>query len=324
VEFGMEDCGQLGTLLRARSVALVGASEGSIWSNAAFRNFEALGFTGRVYPVNPKGGTFHGLAAASTCRAIGEAVDAALLMVPAGALDGAMADLAGAGIRSAVILSSGYAEAGEAGLVRQRELAALASETGITLLGPNCLGFINYIDRVPIWTVSLPSRIAGSVALVSQSGATAAYLAGYCAQQGIGLSFIVSTGNEAGVTVADAVDYLIDDAATRVIAVFLETTRDANLLGAAAVKAMAAGKPIVALKIGTAEITARAAQAHTGSLVGNDRVFDAACGRVEARSAACRGGRGDFRRHLRSGIRPVGQRRRGDGRACARDHDRLA
>jgi acyl-CoA synthetase (NDP forming) len=275
----MEHSGQLGALLRAKSVALVGASERSIWANAAFRNFAALGFAGRVYPVNAKGGMFHDLAAAATCRAIGEEVDAALLMVPADALDGAMADLADAGIRSAVILSSGYAEAGQAGRIRQRELADLARDKGIMLLGPNCLGFINYIDRVPIWTVSLPSRIAGSVALVSQSGATAAYLAGYCAQQGIGLSFIVSTGNEADLTVARVVDYLIDDDATRVIAVFLETARDAALLAAAAVRAMAAGKPIVVLKIGAADITARAAQAHTGSLVGDDRVFDAACAR---------------------------------------------
>lgn len=264
-------------LLRARSIALVGATERSAWSNGAFANFGRLGYEGSIHVVNPNGGRVHGINAATSCRALGEHVDAALLMVPMRAIEDALQDLHEAGINNAVILTSGFAEMGGDGAGRQTSLAALAREKGIHLLGPNCLGFINFIDRVPIWTINLPTRLAGNVALVSQSGATASYIAEFAGRQGVGLSYIVSTGNEADLNVARVVDYMVDDDATRVICLFLETSRDAQTLAAAAQRALRAGKPVIALKIGTSEITAKSAQAHTGSLVGDDRVFDAAC-----------------------------------------------
>lgn len=264
-------------LLRARSIALVGATERSAWSNGAFANFGRLGYEGSIHVVNPKGGRVHGINAATSCRALGQHVDAALLMVPMHAIEDALQDLHEAGINNAVILTSGFAEMGSDGVGRQTSLAALAREKGIRLLGPNCLGFINFIDRVPIWTINLPTRLAGNVALVSQSGATASYIAEFAGRQGVGLSYIVSTGNEADLNVARVVDYMVDDDATRVICLFLETSRDAQTLAAAAQRALRAGKPVIALKIGSSEITAKSAQAHTGSLVGDDRVFDAAC-----------------------------------------------
>lgn len=264
-------------LLRARSIALVGATERSAWSNGAFANFGRLGYEGSIHVVNPNGGRVHGINAATSCRALGEHVDAALLMVPMRAIEDALQDLHEAGINNAVILTSGFAEMGGDGAGRQTSLAALARKKGIHLLGPNCLGFINFIDRVPIWTINLPTRLAGNVALVSQSGATASYIAEFAGRQGVGLSYIVSTGNEADLNVARVVDYMVDDEATRVICLFLETSRDAQTLAAAAQRALRAGKPVIALKIGTSEITAKSAQAHTGSLVGDDHVFDAAC-----------------------------------------------
>ncbi len=264
-------------LLRARSIALVGATERSAWSNGAFANFNRLGYDGNLHMVNPKGGRIHGIAAATSCRSIGQPVDTALLMVPMQAIAETLEDLHDAGIANAVILTSGFAEMGGDGAARQSALSALAREHGIQLLGPNCLGFVNYIDRVPVWTINLPSTLVGNVALVSQSGATASYIAEFAGRQGVGLSYIVSTGNEADLNVARIVDYLIDDHATRVICLFLETSRDAQTLAAAAQRALEVGKPIVALKIGSSQVTARAAQAHTGSLVGDHRVFDAAC-----------------------------------------------
>jgi acyl-CoA synthetase (NDP forming) len=266
-------------LFRARSVALVGATDRSIWSTAAFANFARLGFTGRVHAVNRKGGTVHGLAAATSCAAIGETVDAALLMVPESAIAEAFADLNAAGIRNAVVLTSGFAETGPAGAERQARLLATARAEGVALLGPNCLGFINYADRVPIWTTQppLPVLPGGAIGVVSQSGATAGFIAGFAHRQGIGLSYQVSTGNEADISVARVVDFLVDDPATKVIGLFLETVHDAATLAAAARRALAAGKPVIAIKIGASETAARAAVAHTGSLVGDDRVFEAAC-----------------------------------------------
>ncbi|NOG69932.1 acetate--CoA ligase family protein [Roseicella sp. DB1501] len=279
----------LAGLFRARSVALVGATERSIWSTAAFANFARLGFTGRVHPVSRKGGTVHGLPAATSCAAIGEPVDAALLMVPEQSIAEAFADLNAAGIRHAVVLTSGFAEVGAEGAARQEALLAAARAQGVTLLGPNCLGFINYADRVPIWTTQPPMPIlqGGSIGVVSQSGATAGFIAGFAHRQGIGLSYQVSTGNEADVNVARVVDFLVEDPATRVIGLFLETVHDAPLLAAAARRALAADKPIVAIKIGASETAARAAEAHTGSLVGDDRVFDAVCRQLGIIRVSC-------------------------------------
>ena len=276
-------------LFRARSVALVGATDRSIWSQAAFDNFERIGFAGHVHPVSRKGGTVHGLPAATSCAAIGEPVDAALLMVPEQAIAEAFADLNAAGIRNAVVLTSGFAEVGAEGARRQEALLAAARAEGVTLLGPNCLGFINYADRVPIWTTQPPMPVipGGAVGVVSQSGATAGFIAAFAQRQGIGLSHQVSTGNEADVNVARVVDFLVDDPATRVIGLFLETVHDAPLLASAARRALAADKPIVAIKIGASEAAARAAEAHTGSLVGDDGVFDAVCRQLGVIRVSC-------------------------------------
>ena len=269
----------LAGLFRARSLALVGASERSFWSNVARANCEAIGFDGKIHLVNPKGGIVYGRPAATSCAAIGEAVDAALLMVPIGAIPDSFADLAAAGIRNAVILTAGFAEMGEAGIARQRDMAELARRSGITLLGPNCLGFLNLLDRVSIWTSTYTGIPPGNVAIVSQSGAVASYLVDHAIQQGIGVGYVVSTGNEADLSAARTIEFLIDDPRIKVVAAFMETARDAQILAAAAERARASEKAIVALKIGSGQLTAAAAQAHTGSLVGDDGVFTAACRR---------------------------------------------
>lgn len=277
----------LGGLFNARSIALVGATERSVWSNTAFANCGTVGFDGKLHLVNAKGGTIYGAAAATSCAAIGEQVDAALLMVPGAALEGALDDLQSAGIGHAVVLSSGFAELGEEGAERQLQLVACARARGIRLMGPNTLGFVNLGAGVSIWTSALPQVVKGSIAVVSQSGATGSYISAYAAQQGLGLSFLAATGNEADIRVDDVVHFLADDPATSCMLLFLESVRNADALRAAADRALEAGKPLVAIKIGTSETTAKAALAHTGSLVGDDRVFEAACRRygiIRARS----------------------------------------
>jgi acyl-CoA synthetase (NDP forming) len=265
-------------MFRARSIALVGATERSAWSNMAFRNFERLGYQGRVHLINRRGGVIYGKNAATSCVAVGETIDAALMMVPVEVMGEAFADLQAAGVRNAVILAAGFAEAG--GADRQHELLRQARDAGLTLIGPNCLGFINYVDRVPLW--STPIRVpvvAGAIALISQSGATASYITTFANEFGIGFSHVVSTGNEADLSVARVARYLVDDPATKVIALFVETVRDRAALIETAELARRANKPIIVFKVGSSEAAAKAAQAHTGSLVGDDRVFDAACQR---------------------------------------------
>jgi acyl-CoA synthetase (NDP forming) len=268
----------LDRFIRPRTIALVGATERSIWSVAAHDNLVRFGFAGRIIPVNPKGGVIHGLPAATSCAAAGESIDAALLMVPATALLETIEDLRSAGVAGAVLLSSGFAEMGSAGAAQQAGLAQAARKSGIRLLGPNCLGFVNYVDGTPMWTTPLRRPTPGpTFALVSQSGALAAHLEQSAHQQSIGLTHIISTGNEADIDVADAIDYLAANSPARAIALFLETVRHPARFAKAVAYADSVGKPVVVLKVGSSEAAAQAAQAHTGSLVGNDRVFDALC-----------------------------------------------
>jgi acyl-CoA synthetase (NDP forming) len=265
-------------LLRPRAIALIGASERSIWSNSAYENLQRFKYEGSVYLVNRHGGTVYGKPAVTSLGDIGEPIDAALLMVPAAAILATMADLQAAGVAGAVVLSSGFAEAGSAGEARQRELTRAAREAGIRLLGPNCLGFVNFVDATPIWTMAArrqPSNAA--LAIVSQSGATAGQIGAFAHQQRIGLTYIVSTGNEADVGVAEIIDYLADEPRTRAIALFIESVREPQRFAEAIRRAQAAGKAVIALKVGSNPATARAAQAHTGALVGDDRVFSAVC-----------------------------------------------
>ena len=164
-------------LFSPRSVALVGASERSIWSVSAFDNISRFGFDGPLHLINPKGGVIHGRQTATSCSAVGEQIDTALVMVPEAVLLETFDDLQQAGITSAVILSSGFAEAGADGLARQQAMTEKAASAGIRLLGPNCLGFANYTAKTAIWTTPLRRPMPNaSMAIVSQSGALAGQL----------------------------------------------------------------------------------------------------------------------------------------------------
>jgi acyl-CoA synthetase (NDP forming) len=266
------------SLLRPRSIAIVGASEKSRWSRTAYDNLTRSGFRGEVHLVNPRGGMVHGKAAATNPAAIGAQVDLAIVLVPAPVVAEAIDDLGAAGVRSAVVLTSGFAETGKAGAELQAKVGQSARRHGMRLLGPNSLGFINFADNVQAWTtpVRAPSKNTG-IAIVSQSGATAFFLAELAYQQDLGLSYVIATGNEVDLDASAFVDYLLDDPHTRAIALFIETVRDPARFLSAAKRALQQAKPIVVLKVGSSEVTARSAAAHTGALVGDDRVFDGIC-----------------------------------------------
>jgi acetate---CoA ligase (ADP-forming) len=265
---------RLTSLFRPRSVALVGAANKSAFSSIAYHNLARFGFSDRTYLVNRRGAETHGRATVTSCRQIGEPVDVAYLMVPQAGMAEALEDAAAAGIRNAVVLSSGYGEAGPAGRAAQDDLVARAASLGMVLLGPNHLGFANFIDRVPVCSVpGLPDR-AGPVALLSQSGASSSAMLDFAGMVNVGLSYLVTLGNEAMITAGHVVDFLADDPHTRAFAIFMETVRDPEVFRRAAVRAAAAGKALVVLKAGSSVLSARTAAAHTGALVGDDRVID--------------------------------------------------
>ncbi|UFS97695.1 acetate--CoA ligase family protein [Nocardia huaxiensis] len=266
---------RLASLFRPRSVALVGASDKSGFSLTTYRNLLKAGFGDRVFLVNRRGVETHRRPTVTSCAAIGEPVDVAFMMVPqAGMLD-ALTDAAAAGIRNAVVLSSGYGEAGAAGRRAQTELVAHAESLGMVLLGPNHLGFANFAEQVPVASIPGLPRESGPVALLSQSGASCGAMVDFAAMTGIGLSYLVTLGNEAMITAGHVLDYLVDDEHTRAVAIFMEAIRDPEVFRAAARRAAEAGKAVVVLKAGSSELSARTAAAHTGALVGDDATIDA-------------------------------------------------
>jgi acyl-CoA synthetase (NDP forming) len=266
---------RLTTLFRPRSVALVGASDKSVFSMIAHANLVQFGLADRTYLVNRRGAVTHGQPTVRSCAEIGEPVDVAFLMVPQAGTIEALSDAAAAGIRNAVVLSSGYGEAGEAGRAAQAELAAHAQALGMVLLGPNHLGFANFTEGIPVCSIPGLPRAAGPVALLSQSGASSSAMLDFATMVNVGLSYLVTLGNEAMITAGHVLDFLVDDPGTRAVAIFMETVRDPELFHRAARRAAAAGKAIVVLKAGSSALSARTAAAHTGALVGDDRVTDA-------------------------------------------------
>lgn len=275
------DAHPLSTMFQPRSIALVGASEKSIWSHFIIRNFKDFGYEGEVYAVNRGGATVYGVTGYTSCVAIGCPVDVAFIFVPQSAVMEALDDAAAAGIRNAVVLSSGYAEVGGEGVVLQDALLARARDLGVRIWGPNTLGFNNVSARTPVSAIGAVQPILPpSIAIVSQSGATASELNEFAHSQNIGVSFVAATGNQGDITLSNVVDYLVDHAATRAIAIFAETICDPEAFVAAAERARAQAKPIVMLKIGRSVLAAAVAAAHTGSLIGDDTVFNAICERL--------------------------------------------
>jgi acyl-CoA synthetase (NDP forming) len=271
---------QLASLFAPRHIVLVGATDKSFWSQIIYSNFAPSGYAGQVFLVNKRAAPAHGQVAYATCRDLPATPDLAYIYVPIEGVEDALEDAAAAGVKAAIILTSGFAEAGEEGARLQDNLLAAARRHGMVIFGPNSLGFLNLAENIPVSPMRVMQPVLPpSVGLVSQSGATAIDLYDFAQQENIGLSFIAATGNEAQVDISTVISYLVDAPHTKAIAVFAETIRDPAAFIAAAERARAARKPIVILKVGKSALSAQVAQAHTGSLVGDDRAFDAACKR---------------------------------------------
>jgi acyl-CoA synthetase (NDP forming) len=282
-----------------RHVAVIGASRtpGKL-GHTVLRNLLAGGFEGRVSAVNASG---EDIAGASGYRRIGDVpqpVDCAFLAIPAAASVDALAQCAAAGVRGVIVGASGFAELGTAeGRARQQALLAIARGAGMRVIGPNTNGLMNTAARLTLgYNASHAERFAaGDVSIVSHSGALFDGIARRLRQAGAGLASFVPVGNEIDVTMLDVVESLIADAQTRVIGLVIEALDDGPRLRALAARAAAAGRSIVALKIGRSARGAGAALAHSSRLAGSARAYDAlfeACciatvGTVEALAGAC-------------------------------------
>lgn len=269
----------LSAIFAPRSIAVAGASAdaqkiGGIPIDYARR----FGFDGAIYAINPKAAQVQGLPAWPNLRAIGEPVDLAILAVRAPLVDDALDDAIAAGVKGVVLFSSGFAETGAEGARAQTRLARRANASGVRLIGPNCLGFMNI--RRHVYATFSPAPGAGRVApgrigLVSQSGAFGAYAYAMARERGVGLSLWVTTGNEVDVQLADCLAWMAQDPDTDVIMAYMEGCRDGERLRAALALAQAQGKPVVMVKVGSTPLGAQAAASHTAALAGDDAVYDA-------------------------------------------------
>ncbi len=263
-------------LFNPRSIALIGATDKSRWSWSTYGNLKLHEFGGPVYLVNPRGIPVHGEQSYARVADLPERVDLAFVMVPTTAILSVLEEVADAGIPSVVVLTSGFGEVGEEGAALERQVVELARSRGLTILGPNGNGYINAAAGImPYGLIIDKPLLRGPVGVVLQSGALASAVLGFATSRNIGTSLLVSMGNESMLSMTDVMRYLIDDDATKVIALFIESVRKPDEFLALAREALAAGKPIVAIKVGRSQAGARVARAHTGSLVGDDAVVDA-------------------------------------------------
>ena len=271
----------LRSAMAPRSLAVIGASERSGALGAAvFGNIRAGTFAGAVYPVNPKYRQLDGLRCYARLADLPEAPDLAVIVTPAATVPGLVDQAAVLGVRHVIVLSAGFAEAGAEGKALQDDLLARARAHGVRVLGPNCLGIMRPGIGLNASFARAPAR-PGSVALVSQSGAILAALLDQAWAAGFGFSSVVSTGAGMDVEFAEILDFLANDPDTRSIVLYIEGVHDARGL-LSSVRAAVSAKPMVVLKVGRHLSGSAAAMSHTGALVGNDAVFDAALRRVGA------------------------------------------
>jgi acyl-CoA synthetase (NDP forming) len=264
-------------LFAPRAVALVGAS-GDAGKNTARpqRYLRKHGFAGTIFPVNPHRQEVLGEKSYKSILEIPAEVDHALVMV--GDVEQAIEDCGRRGVPVASIYADGFADAGEAGAKRQAKLKARAARLGVRLLGPNSMGVIDVPGRLALSVnavLEMDALPAGATSIVSQSGTMLGTVLSRGAARGLGFAKLVSVGNEADLGVAELVELLAADSATRVILLFLETVRDAAALRRAAAQAHAAGKPVVAYKLGRSALGEKLARSHTGALAGSDAALDA-------------------------------------------------
>ena len=269
---------RLRPLLAPRSIAVVGASESpDSWAPEIESSLRHVGFEGELHPVNPKYDEVWGRPCRPSVLDLPSGVDLAVIVVPARVAVRMVDDCGRAGVRSAMVVSSGFAEAGEEGRALQAELGHIARSHDLPVLGPNVEGFVNYVEKVaPYGTTPPPRPLAGSVAVISQSGTVAWTMAQLASDRGLGLRLILGVGNEAVLGLGDLFAWAAEDRQTKVVASYVETMRDVDGIGRGLDALRAARKPVlICAPEARSEAARRSIVAHTGALAGDTALRDA-------------------------------------------------
>jgi len=267
----------INALLRPKSIAVLGASADFQKING--RTLKALldkGYAGKIYPVNPKYQAIADLPCYPDVASMPDAVDLAVVAVPARHVPATLRELGRKKVAAAIVFSSGFSEVGGDGVQLEQELKAAIQDSGVRVLGPNCLGLINAFDNVmaTFSQFSLGPTLAGPAAFVTQSGALGTATAGMARRRGLNFGYFINTGNESDINFVDVMRAVIADPRIKVGAGYIEGLKDGQGLMGVAEEALALGKPLVVTKVGRTRAGARAIASHTGSLAGEDAVFD--------------------------------------------------
>ena len=267
----------LSLLWNAQSIAIIGATEReNAMGRAPVEYLQRYGYAGKIYPINPKGSTILGLQAFTTITEVKSTIDLALILLPAELVEEALTQCGVAGVKVVIVMSSGFAESDADGVLAQARLVDIARNSGIRLVGPNCIGSVGGAKKLvasfsPVFSAPTTNVEAGSIALVSQSGALGYGMYSLGLDQGVPLGVVVTTGNEADVTNLEVANALADDPSISAILLYAESLTDIGMLHKISTK-----KPTAILKVGRSAQGAIAAASHTGALATEDRIIDAA------------------------------------------------
>src|SRR5579871_2356285 len=268
-------------MLQAASVAIVGASERARWASQIFSNLRQFGYGGRIVLVNPRQQTVFGEPCLASLRELSKPVDHAMVIVPAPHVPEVLSDAEAAGVKSATVYASSVGD-GESEASRERGawLKNFVATSRLRVSGPNCMGSYSYRERLFAYpNTELCAVPPGPVGGVFQSGGTLQFWLKSAAERGLRFSYVVSSGNEADLELADYLNFLVDDPHTKQIVLFIEGIRRPQAFMHAAGRALAAGKPVLAIKTGATARSRSAARSHTGAIGGDYAAYLAMCER---------------------------------------------
>ena len=250
------------------SIAIIGASNdsGSV-GLSLMKNLVGSGYKGTVYPVNPNRKNVFGIRCYKSILTIPEEIDLAIIAIPAVVVPSVLKQCVKARVKSVIVISSGFGESGKKGQKLEHEISKIVKGTGIRVLGPNCLGYIRPDKK--------RNALPGKLALISQSGALCSSILDWALKQKVGFKYFISVGAMLDINFADLIEFIEQDKDVESIAIYMETIKDSKKFMDAAIR-FSKSKPIIVAKSGRFEESAKAAISHTGSMAGNDAVFDAA------------------------------------------------
>lgn len=265
------------TLFHPSSIAIIGASENTMYGREILKNLRSFGYSGKIFPINPKRDQIMGFKAYPSIDKISDPIDAALIIVGRKYVLSSLRECAEKGVKAAVIITAGFREADDEGKELEEKIESFAQQSGLRISGPNCAGLANINDSIILTMLREEGRelLGGKVGFVSQSGALMMAMAGVAWDKGIGLSHLVSTGNECDLEVSDFMKYMVEDPGTGVITAFVEGFKDVRKFMEVADLSREKKKPIIVLKVGRSDLGKEAAASHTAHLTGSDSAYDA-------------------------------------------------